>query len=60
MPFSLFRLIIHGNCAVKAKVAKAYCAGANVPRNMKKFFFFFFSSNVYEAIPEFQVTSTRI
>jgi len=59
MPFSLFRLIIHGNCAVKAKVAKAYCAGANVPRIIKKNLFFF-SSNVYEAIPEFQVTSTRI
>lgn len=36
MPFSLLKLIIHGNCAVKAKVAEAHCTGTNVTRNCKK------------------------
>lgn len=36
MPLSLLKLIIHGNCAVKAKVAQTHCAGTNMTRNVKK------------------------
>lgn len=39
MPFSLLRLMIHGNCAVKAKVAQTHCAETNVTRNVIFFFF---------------------
>lgn len=36
MPFSSLELIIHGNCAVKEKVAQTHCTGTNVTRNVKK------------------------
>lgn len=36
MPFSLLKLIMHGNCAVKAKVAQTHCTGINRMKKAKK------------------------
>lgn len=36
MPFSLLKLMLCGNCAVKAKVEQTHCTGTNVARNVKK------------------------
>lgn len=61
MPFSLLKLIIHENCAVKAKVAQTHCTGINMMKKAKKKRkHYIFLSNVYVFMLELHVTSIRI
>lgn len=61
MSFSLLRLIIHENCAVKAKVAQTHCIGANIMKKAKKKInHHILLSNVYLGMLELKVTGIRI